>query len=458
MTQAVFPPYKPVQVADLVPYARNARTHSAEQVAQIAASIREFGFTNPILTDGARGVIAGHGRLLAAQKLGLTEVPTIELSHLTPTQRRAYVLADNRLAEAAGWDNALLRLELADLKVDDFDLGLAGFTADDLAALLHPPANDDAAPDALDEAVPVPLADPAVRVGDLWCLGSHRLLCGDSTDPAAVARVMAGDTARLCITSPPCGQQRDYATGGITNWDALMAGVFARLPMAPDGQVLVNLGLIHRDNEWMPYWHTWLEGMRTQGWRRFGWYVWDQGPALPGDWNGRLGPSFEFIFHFNRQSRRPNKIVDCIWAGHVNTEKGGLRGKDGTVGTWTHAGQGVQAVRIPDSVIRITRHKARGIETEHPAVFPVGLPAFLMQAYGASGDLRFEPFSGSGTTIVAGQTAGCGVRAIELAPAYVDVALRRFRHLFPGVPVTLADDGRSYEAVAVARRDEAPAC
>ena len=450
------PLYRLMGIDDLVPYARNARTHSEEQVAQIAASIREFGWTNPVLVDGMRGVIAGHGRLLAARKLGLTAVPVIELAHLTETQKRAYILADNRLALSAGWDENLLKVELADLRVEGFDLGLTGFGADELDLLLAPVANDDGANDGDDAAdnVPEPVRDPTVRVGDLWRLGTHRLLCGDSTDPAAVARVMADETASLCFTSPPYGQQRDYANGGVNDWDALMHGVFGALPMAPDGQVLVNLGLVHRDNEWQPYWQGWLEWMRSQNWRRFGWYVWDQGPGLPGDWNGRLAPSFEFVFHFNRQSRRPNKIVPCVWAGHVNSEKGGLRAKDGTVGEWTHAGQGVQDMRIPDSVIRITRHKARGIETEHPAVFPTALPAFMMNAYSDAGEVVYEPFCGSGTTIVAGQRTGRRVRAIELAPAYVDVTLRRFRQLYPDVPVTLEGDGRSYDVIIAERQQE----
>jgi len=448
------PPYRLVPIDALAPFARNARTHSDAQVAQIAASIREFGWTNPILIDGGNGVIAGHGRLLAARRLGLADVPVIELAHLSETQKRAYVIADNRLAEAAGWDDDMLRVELADLRADGFDLALTGFDVAEIDTLLAPGTDDGGAAEdseAADE-VPESVAEPMVRAGDLWLLGDHRLLCGDSADPAAVTRVMAGEAAALCFTSPPYAQQRAYTTGGITDWDALMQGVFAALPMTPDGQVLVNLGLIHRDNEWQPYWQEWLKWMRSQNWRRFGWYVWDQGPGLPGDWNGRLAPSFEFVFHFNRQSRRPNKIIPCVWAGHVNTEKGGLRAKDGTVGEWTHAGQGVQDMRIPDNVLRITRHKARGIETEHPAVFPTALPAFAMNAYSDPGDVIYEPFSGSGSTIVAGQQTGRRVRAIELAPAYVDVTLRRFRLLFPDVPVVLEGDGRSYEAVVADRR------
>lgn len=295
--------------------------------------------------------------------------------------------------------------------------------------------------------------NPVTQPGDLWCLGSHRLLCGDSTKSEDVARVMNGDRAALLFTSPPYGNQRDYTTGGIGDWDALMQCVFGRLAdvMADDGQVLVNLGLVHRDNEWQPYWQGWLDWMREQGWRRFGFYIWDQGPGLPGDWKGRLAPAFEFLFHFNHAARKPNKIVPCKWAGHVNNSHGGMRDKDGSVGEWTHAGQGVQETRIPDNVIRITRHKARGIETEHPAVFPVALPEFIMNAYSNEHDIVFEPFAGSGTTLIAGERARRRVRAIELAPAYVDVAILRWRLLHPTSPVTLESDGRRFEDIAAER-------
>jgi hypothetical protein len=191
--------------------------------------------------------------------------------------------------------------------------------------------------------------------------------------------------------------------------------------------------------------------MREQGWRRFGLYAWDQGPGLPGDWNGRLAPAFELLFHFNRVARKPNKIVPCKWAGHINDTHGGMRSRDGHVGEWSHAGQGVQETRIPDSVVRITRHKARGIETEHPAVFPVALPEFVMRAYSDDGDVVYEPFAGSGTSLIAGERAGRVVKAVELAPEYVDVAILRWRKLFPDQPVVLADDKRTFEATAAAR-------
>jgi DNA modification methylase len=447
----------------LAAYPRNPRTHSAEQVAQIAASIVEFGWTNPVLVSRDGEVIAGHGRLEAARKLGLETVPVVVLDHLTEAQRRAYVIADNKLALNAGWNEELLAAELHALNGEGFDLSLIGFDEAELDALMAPlgdaSGSDESAgaDDDIANEVPEPPRKSISRVGDLWHLGEHRLLCGDSTEADCIARVMHGEHAALVFTSPPYGNQRDYTTGGVGDWDTLMRGVFAALPVTEAAQVLVNLGLIHRDNEWQPYWLTWLDWMREQGWRRFGLYVWDQGPGLPGDWNGRLAPAFEFIFHFNRKARRPNKIVPCKWAGHINDAHGGMRHKDGHVGEWTHAGQGVQEARIPDNVIRISRHKARGIETEHPAVFPVALPEFLMRAYSNEGDIVYEPFAGSGTSLIAGERTGRKVRAIELAPEYVDVALRRWRKLFPDQPVTLDGEGSSFEAVARARGVAIPA-
>ena len=449
----------------LKPYAKNARTHSDAQIAQIAASIVEFGFTAPILVSEDGGILAGHGRLAAAQKLALDVVPVVVLDHLTPIQRRAYILADNQLALQAGWDQELLAVELADLSAAGFDLALTGFSDEELADLLgnieETERADEDSPNGEpeDEDIPDAPVTPVSQPGDIWQLGAHRLICGDSTDPAVVDALMAGDRASLCFTSPPYGQQRDY-TQGIADWDALMRGVFANLPMAGDGQVLVNLGLIHRDNEVIPYWDGWLAWMRTQGWRRFGWYVWDQGPGMPGDWAGRLAPSFEFVFHFNRQSRKPHKIVPCKHAGqdtHLRADGSStaMRGKDGEVGGWTHAGQPTQDFRIPDSVIRIMRHKGKiGRDIDHPAVFPVALPEHILLAYSDPGDVVFEPFGGSGTTILAAQKTGRQARAIELALQYTDVAVKRFQQNHPDIPVTLIATGQTFAEVEQARQTE----
>src|SRR4051812_45671770 len=206
-TLPIIPSYNIAPVAELIPYARNARTHSAAQVAQLAASIREFGFTNPILVDGERGVIAGHGRLLAARKLGLTEVPTIELSHLTPAQRRAYILADNRLALSAGWDDDLLRIELGGLQAEGFDLSITGFDLGEIEVLFATPTDGLTDPDD----VPEPPAVPVSRPGDLWLLGRHRLACGDATEAATVAQVLAGVRPHLMVSDPPYGVAYDPA-------------------------------------------------------------------------------------------------------------------------------------------------------------------------------------------------------------------------------------------------------
>ena len=458
------------KVETLIPYARNPRTHSDEQIARIAASIAEFGWTNPILVDGEHGVIAGHGRLLAARKLGLAEVPVIELAHLTPAQKRAYVIADNRLALDAGWDEAMLALEFAELADAGYDLDLTGFSASEIEGLLdqieetEPSADEDErAPEGdADEDDVTPPTVAVTRPGDLWLLGEHRLLCADSRDAAAVARLLEGERAHLLFTSPPYANQRDYTTCGIADWDALMQGVFgaARAALREDAQLLVNLGLVHRDNEWQPYWDGWIEWMCTQGFRRFGWYVWDQAVTVPGDWAGRLAPRHEFVFHFNRRSRKPNKIVPCKWAGHethlrADGSSTAMRGKDGKVGEWNHAGQPTQEFRIPDSVVEVTRQRGRiGDGIDHPAVFPLGLPKFFIEAYTDVGEIVFEPFAGSGTTLLAGQLTGRPVRAIELAPEYVDVALRRWLQHHPGTVPVLEGSGRTFAEVAAERLGE----
>ena len=255
MTQTLNVEYRKVET--LIPFARNPRTHSEAQVAKLAASIVEFGWTNPLLVDGSHGIIAGHGRLAAARKLGLSEVPVIELGHLSPSQKRAYVIADNRLALDAGWDEEMLAAELAELTESGYDLTLTGFSNEEIEDLLvdggEGTAEESSADsdDAADEVPDTPV-NPVSRPGDVWQLGAHRVICGDAADSSVVAALMAGDKVALCFTSPPYGNQRDY-TNTIIDWDALMRGVFSNLPMTPNGQVLVNLGLIHRDNEVIPY-------------------------------------------------------------------------------------------------------------------------------------------------------------------------------------------------------------
>jgi DNA modification methylase len=376
----------------LKPYARNAKTHDADQVTRIAASMAEFGWTVPCLVGEDGELIAGHGRVLAGAQLGLVEAPVIVLGHLSEAQRRAYRIADNKLTELGGWDD-------------------------------RAPIDDDTA-----DTIPARPAEPITRPGDIWALGAHRLICGDATDADVVARLMAGAQASLMFTSPPYAQQRDYGAAKETvgDWDGLMQGVFAAAPVTEAAQLLVNLGLVHRDGEWVPYWERWVEWMRSSGWRRFGWYVWDQGPGLPGDWNGRLAPSHEFIFHFNRVPRKPNKTIPSKHAGET-LGGGGLRTADGQVRAKTGTGNAIQSHRIPDSVFRIMRHKGGlGAAGSHPAVFPVALVEAVLAAFTDPGDLIFEPFCGSGTQLVAAESTERRCYAVELDPVYCDVAVRRW--------------------------------
>ena len=314
--------------------------------------------------------------------------------------------------------------------------------------------------------IPEAPATPISRPGDLWQLGQHRLICGDAADPAVIAALLPGEQAQLLVTSPPYANQRSYTTGGIADWEALLRGVFAAAMavMAPAGQMLVNLGLVHRDGTVLRYWDDWLAWMPQQGWRFFGWYVWDQSVTVPGDWAGRLAPRHEFLFHFNRQARKPNKIVPCKFAGqdvHLREDgssSGGLRGKEGDRTAWNHVGKVTQDFRIPDSVVTVTRQRgAIGDGIDHPAVFPVALPEFVIEAYSDAGDIVFEPFAGSGTTLLAAERAGRNCRAVEIAPAYVDVAIKRFQQTFPGMPVTLASTGQTFAAVAPERQAAAVA-
>lgn len=407
----------------LRPNPRNWRTHPQAQQDALRGVLAEVGIADAVLAreceDGGLMLLDGH---LRVETLPDAEIPVLILDVTEAEGDKILAtldpLAAMAEADANKLDELLREVETGSQALADMLTDLA-----DEAGVL-----DEEQKEVVEDEVPEVPVEPITKPGDLWILGDHRVLCGDSTKAEDVGRLMAGAKAGLCFTSPPYGQQRDYTKEGkekCQDWDGLMRGVFANLPMSPAGQVLVNLGLIHRDGEWVPYWDEWINWMGEQGWRRFGWYVWDQGPGLPGDWNGRFAPSHEFVFHFNRQSVRPCKTKPCIHAGTKN-HGSGLRGQDNEVSGYSHAGKDVQSEKIPDSVIRQMRHKARGIECEHPAVFAVPFASEFLEAWPG---VAYEPFCGSGTTLIAAEQLGRKCYGMEISPQYCDVIVKRWENL-----------------------------
>ncbi|MDR0809726.1 MAG: site-specific DNA-methyltransferase [Gemmobacter sp.] len=406
----------------LVPYVHNARTHSDDQVAQIAASIAEFGFTNPILIGEDAVIIAGHGRLMAARQLGLTEVPVIMLAHLTETQRRALVIADNRIAENAGWDEDLLRTELAALQELNFDLDLVGFTDADLAELMGE-INGEMPGGAVEgeDDIPDPPTEPVSRPGDLWILGHHHLLCGDSTVATDVERALAGVTPLLMVTDPPYGVEYD------PNWrnQAL-------------GQTTARTGKVLNDDraDWREAW-----------------------ALFPGDvayvWHGAL---------------HATTVADSLIACGFNIRSQIIWAKDRLILSrgdyhWQHepcwyavrkTGKGHWAGDRKQTTLWHIANKDQDAQTVHGTQKPVECMRRPVLNNSSPGQAIYEPFMGSGTTLIAAETTGRVCLGIELNPAYVDVAVERWQNLTGGAAV-LEGDGRSFAEVSGERSGAIPA-
>jgi DNA modification methylase len=278
-----------------------------------------------------------------------------------------------------------------------------------------------------------------VQSGQMWKLGEHLILCGDCT--CDTAAILGNDKVALVFTSPPYGQQRDYECGNIGNWDALMQDWCDPLSdfTLPDAQILVNLGMIHQNGEWQPYWEPWCEWMRRQGWRRFGLNIWHQNTGLPGDWAGRCAPCFELIFTFNKIARSPHKWRQKRPENVTVSEKYSLREKDGYKERRASTPlAGLNPCKIPDNVWILDRQKGRFAEDmDHPAVFPIGLPAFAINTYTEPGEIVYEPFLGSGSTLLACEQTGRHCRGIELSPNYLAVTIERWWRLTGVKPVCL---------------------
>ena len=427
-----------VLASSLKPNPKNWRTHPQSQSQAMRGILDEIGYADSLiareLPDGSLMLIDGH---LRAETTPDEMVP-VQIVDLTEAEADKLLLSLDPLAAMAESNAAAMQQLCDDAKTNNAALQ---------AMWDEMQANVEQSPvEIVEDEVPEPPADPITKAGDLWILGDHRVLCGDSTKAEDVGRLMDGAKADLCFTSPPYGQQRDYTKeSDCSDWDKLMNGVFANLPISESGQVLVNLGLIHRDGEWIPYWDGWIEWMRTQGWRRFGWYVWDKLSGMPGDWNGRLAPAHEFIWHFNRVNVNAEKFIakkpESIARGHGG---GGVRAKDGTNAGVSSPNKSLQPTKIADSVIRLpaarTTHKP---ESAHPAVFPVGLPAIFIQSWLG---IVYEPFCGSGTTLIAAEQLGRKCYGMEISPAYCDVIVKRWETL-TGKKATLEiTDGKTRPA------------
>lgn len=410
-TDGNFPSYKIANVSDLIPYARNARTHSDEQVAQIAASIREFGFTNPVITDGANGIIAGHGRILAARKLGLKQVPTVELSQLTEAQKRAYIIADNKLALNAGWDLEMLGVEFQELKALDYDLGLTGFSPDEIGRVLAKQTTGLTDPDDVPEE-----QDKAVtELGEVWLMGKHRIVCGDCTKADDVAKALNGVSPHLMVTDPPYGVE----------YDAEWRNKVAR----PNGKSYnwMATGKVENDdrNAWAEAWALF------PGEVIYAWHGFQQCPVLASELE-QCGFGLRALIAWVKSSAP-------ISRGHYHHqhETCWYAVKEGGTGHWS-------GDRKQTTVWQID--KPRKSETGHSTQKPIECMKRPIENNSNPGQAVYEPFSGSGTTIIACEMTGRSCHAIELNPAYVDIAVRRWES-FTGKDATLEGTDKTFKQV-----------
>ena len=418
-------------IADLTPHDRNPRTHSKKQIGQIAESIRRFGFNNPVLVDSAGKIVAGHGRVEAARVVGMTHVPVLRLEHMTEAEKRAYVIADNRLAELAGWDNELLALELSAVAELDheFDLALTGFDPAEIESLLN---NLDAEETLAETVSEIDEQAPVVsREGDMWQLGDHLLICGDATDPAVYRRLLGDEQAQMIFTDPPynvpvnghvCG------LGKVQHDEFVMAsGEMSEEQFTSFlTTVTSNLAAFSADGSIHYVCMDWRHMGELLGAGRASYselknlVVWNKD-------NGGMGAFYrskhELVFVFKNGT-----------APHINNFGLGQHGRYRT-NVWDYAG--VNSLKA-----------GRGEELAmHPTVKPVAMVADAIRDCSRRGGIVLDAFSGSGTTIVAAEQTGRRARAVELDPRYVDVAIRRWQQTTGG-SARLAGTDSSFDELA----------
>jgi len=398
-------------VAGLIPYVNNSRKHSDEQVAQIAASIKEFGWTNPILVDGANGIIAGHGRLMAARKLGMEAVPVIELAHLSEPQRKALIIADNKLAMNAEWDNDLLMLELGELLEGGFDLDLLGFGKDELDALLSPTEATEGLTD--EDAVPEPPAVPVTVLGDVWLLGKHRVMCGDSCSITDMEKLVADRQADMWLTDPPYNVAYEGGTKEkltIQN-DSMADDTFRQF--LRDAYVAADAAM--KCGAVFYIWHADSEGYNFRGaaqdagWKIRQCLIWKKSSLVMGRQD----------YHWKHEP--------CLYGW-----------KEGAGHLWA-------ADRKQTTILEFDKPSRNG---EHPTMKPVALFEYQMLNNTKGGDLVLDSFGGSGTTLIAAEKNGRHSCLMELDPKYVDVIIKRWQD-FTGKTATLESTGQPFGAACL---------
>jgi hypothetical protein len=372
---------KKIKTTDLIPYANNSRTHSDEQVLQIASSIKEFGFLNPVIIDADNGIIAGHGRVMAAKKLGIDELPCIDASHLTEAQKKAYIIADNKLALNAGWDDEILRIEFDALKELDFDLELTGFSLDEIDGLeieeIAPEYEEDA-----DGEITDPPAEPVTKEGDVWILGKHRLMCGDSTSIDAVDKLMDGIKPDMVNTDPPYGISIVGSNGHVGGGGLAKVNTYA--PIAGDDTIDVAMEAIH--------------------------IIKTLGAKVEIIWGGNY-----YANHLNNSScwivwdkQNTGNFADCELA---------WTNQDTAVRMFSHMWNGM---------IKASEH---GQKRVHPTQKPVALAEWCIENYGKDCETILDLFGGSGFTLIASEKKDKSSFTMELSPHYCDVIINRWQTL-----------------------------
>ena len=389
-----------LKTSKLLPYARNSRTHSEAQVQQIAASMAEFGFTNPILIDENDQIIAGHGRLSAAHLLKIEEVPCIRLSHLSETQKKAYVIADNKLALNAGWDDAMLALELKDLESENFDLSLTGFNEDELAKLLVEAVEGQTDPDDVPE-----VQETAITVlGDIWTLGKHRLMCGDSTNIDSIQELIDDAKIDLIHTDPPYGINekcdRDFASRSrVANGNKFKQILNDNsIDCAIDAFNIIQTLNIPRQVWWGANYYSHHVPQTAN------WFVWDK--------------------RVEEKQKDMNSDCELAW----------VKSKWASVRIFRHLWKGL---------IKESEH---GQKRVHPTQKPVALVEWVIDYY-KDVETVLDLFGGSGTTLIGCEKKGCSAYLLELEPIYCDVIIKRWQD-FTGKKAIHSESGKSFDEMS----------